>query len=127
MPKVACPKCGESGWLLIKRIKKKLYFYVDHYEGKGKHKTHYVGPVSRYPEFAELLDVELPTNNSKLSASYQQQLTARVNSKPITYEEFLELLETKVSEGDKDAMMVKKRLSKDKAIIVRVLKLLSDS
>ncbi len=59
MPEVKCPKCGEGSWLIKKKLKGKWYLYVDHYEDKGKHKVHYLGPASKFPELARLLGIEL--------------------------------------------------------------------
>ncbi len=82
MPRVRCPKCGEEGWLIKKKLKGKWYLYIDHYEGRGKHKVHYLGPASKFSELARLLGIELEAvsskDNSELVVSYQQVATNKL-------------------------------------------------
>ncbi|MCD6244721.1 MAG: hypothetical protein J7J65_05770 [Candidatus Korarchaeota archaeon] len=138
MPKVRCPRCGEEGWLIKKKLKGKWYLYVDHYEGKGRHKVHYLGSASKYPELAQLVGIELEaisSNNGGLVASYQQLADNQVSSKEgLTtnrlvaipgYDEFVKMVEAEASRGNEDAQKLMKRIKKDKSVIVRVLNLLS--
>lgn len=42
--KVKCPRCGALGWIQVKRISGRYYYYCVHYEGKGKRRYCYLGP-----------------------------------------------------------------------------------
>jgi len=138
MPKARCPRCGEEGWLVKKKLKGKYYLYIDHYEGRGKHKVHYLGSASKYPELAQLAGIELEAISSKnegLVASYQQLADNRVSSNSSTasdlsvaipgYEEFMRIVELMANEGNEDAKKLMKRIKKDKVVIERTLRVLS--
>ncbi|MCD6348663.1 MAG: hypothetical protein J7L91_03480 [Candidatus Korarchaeota archaeon] len=128
--KVTCPRCGQEGWLLVRKLKNQLYVYVVHYT-QGKHVHHYVGPARRNLELLKGagIDIERVTQNvtDKVTQSVTYNECSEVTHKlhiP-SWEEFKAFVEAKAREGDEDAQKLLKRMAKDKATIMRVLKYLS--
>ncbi len=84
--RVPCPKCGQEGWLIVKRIKGREYLYVDHYvadqDGRKRHVQHYVGLTSENPELASLVVSKLSAETRAVISSYQRDVVSRVISKP---------------------------------------------